>query len=171
MLWQPNKNPWKVLLLVFSKVVAHFLVCYKLWITRAVPVGPGRRLLWLHSAATSMGILIIYAPAALKLQQLRKRERKAAFPGKWLKRVQLVVPSHCESPSGNEYLNLLFLRETLITGLTLNKLKWFAGFSDWEKREGGRKENSIEESKRIKEKAKKMKTHRRNTELQGGIKS
>lgn len=76
-----------------------------------------------------MGILIIYSPAALKLKQLRKQERKAAFPQKWLKRVQLVFLSCCESPSGNEYLNLLFLREALITSLTLNKLKWFTGFS------------------------------------------
>jgi len=76
-------------------------------------VGPGRRLFWLHSSATSVEILIIYTPAALKLKQLRKQERKAAFPGKWLKHVQLVVPSYCESSAGNEYLNMLFLREAL----------------------------------------------------------
>lgn len=56
---------------------------------------------------SSVGTLIIYTPAALKLNQLKKQERKAAFPGKWS---ELMVPSLCESPSGDEWLDLFFLK-------------------------------------------------------------
>lgn len=70
-------------------------------------------------------------------------ERRAAFPGTRLKQVQLTVVSHSDSPSGNEYLNLLFLGEVLNHKLSSKQaymVWWIFGLRN---KECGRKENKV----------------------------
>lgn len=99
-------------------------------------VGPGKRLLWPHHLASAKGILIIYTP------------------GTWLKQGQLTAVSHSDPPSGNEYSNLLFLREVLNHMLSSKQaymIWWIFGLRG---KECGRKENKVVQKNRRESKEK-----------------